>query len=256
VSYSKIKSIVFYDTFGALTTANLIICLISGVLLAIPYDIADPYGSLSYIMIADWGGTLFRNLHYWSAQLFLIFTILHIWDHFKKSTEKSIKTGVWLRLTISILVTFFVMLSGFILKGDQDSFQAFRILTALINTIPFAGEFIARSLLGNESDLQLLYVHHIATGTAFLIIVLFEHIRNVWPKIKTFLITTLILLLISLVFRAPLHDNINPLVKGPWYFVGLQEILHWVSKPGYTLLIVLFLLLAIKWKINVIAGVL
>lgn len=46
----------------------------------------------------------------------------------------------------------------------------------------------------------------------------------------------LVLLLISLVFDAPLEDLANPLVtpnpgKAPWYFTGIQELIHYTNKP-------------------------
>ncbi len=37
----------------------------------------------------------------------------------------------------------------------------------------------------------------------------------------------------------------NPTVKGPWYFVGFQEILHWLSHPEWSLLIFLAVLILI-----------
>ncbi len=44
------------------------------------------------------------------------------------------------------------------------------------------------------------------------------------------------LLLISLFFDAPLEDLANPLVtpnpgKAPWYFTGIQELIHYTNKP-------------------------
>jgi hypothetical protein len=32
-----------------------------------------------------------------------------------------------------------------------------------------------------------------------------------------------------------LHDGLDPIVKGPWYFLGLQEILHWTHRPVWVL---------------------
>jgi len=44
------------------------------------------------------------------------------------------------------------------------------------------------------------------------------------------------LLLISLFFDAPLEDLANPLLtpnpgKAPWYFTGIQELIHYTNKP-------------------------
>ena len=50
------------------------------------------------------------------------------------------------------------------------------------------------------------------------------------------LAVTFILLIISLFFDAPLEDLANPLVtpnpgKAPWYFTGIQELIHYTNKP-------------------------
>jgi menaquinol-cytochrome c reductase cytochrome b/c subunit len=50
------------------------------------------------------------------------------------------------------------------------------------------------------------------------------------------LAATFVLLLISLFFDAPLEDLANPLVtpnpgKAPWYFTGIQELIHYTTRP-------------------------
>lgn len=50
------------------------------------------------------------------------------------------------------------------------------------------------------------------------------------------LAVTLCLFMISLFFDAPLEDLANPLVtpnpgKAPWYFTGIQELIHYTDKP-------------------------
>ncbi len=57
------------------------------------------------------------------------------------------------------------------------------------------------------------------------------------------LAVTFILLLISLFFDAPLEDLANPLVtpnpgKAPWYFTGIQELIHYTNKPVIPAIIV------------------
>ena len=36
---------------------------------------------------------------------------------------------------------------------------------------------------------------------------------------------------LSMVVSPGLHNGFDPIVKGPWYFLGLQEILHWTPWP-------------------------
>ncbi|MCF8241977.1 MAG: cytochrome b N-terminal domain-containing protein [Melioribacteraceae bacterium] len=238
----KIKSFLIFDTYGNIATASFLICVVSGIFLALPFDIAKPYESTAQMILTNPFASFARNLHYWSAQLFLVFSFLHIWDHFKKKTEGKLKSAVWLRLTISILAMLFVMLSGFILKGDADSMQAFRILESIINSIPLIGSAMSFTFIGSEEDLQILYMNHIATASIFLAIIIYEHARYIWTKASTTIFTIFYTVILSFIFTPYLHDNFNPIIKGPWYFLGLQEILHWISYPVYSILLIALLL--------------
>ena len=147
------------------------------------------------------------------------------------------------RLSFGVLIIFLAMLTGFLLKGDSDSEQARLILETLAKRVPFIGKSLAFSLLGDTGSFQLIYVNHIATFTVFITIIMVEHSRKFWPSATDFLLSFLAVLVVSYIFSAPLHDNLNPTVKGPWYFVGFQEILHWLSHPEWSLLIFLALLI-------------
>jgi quinol-cytochrome oxidoreductase complex cytochrome b subunit len=66
------------------------------------------------------------------------------------------------------------------------------------------------------------------------------------------LAVTFVLLLISLFFDAPLEDLANPLVtpnpgKAPWYFTGIQELIHYTNKPVIPAIIIPVLI--IVWLI-------
>lgn len=243
-----IKRLIFFDTYGALATAAFLICIVSGVVIALPFNPDQPFESISGFMTGNPPMSLFRNIHYWSAQLFLILILLHIWDHFKQNSEQTVRKGIWFRLTLSVLFTFYVMLSGFILKGDADSLQAKRILDDLLRRIPVGGNMLAYLFIGPEGNFRILYMQHITTATIFLVIVTFEHARKIWVRWDTFGWVFLVVLVLSLFIQAPLHDMHDPVIKGPWYFTGLQEILHWLKHPGWTLILITGLLILI-WQI-------
>ncbi|MCF6332946.1 MAG: hypothetical protein L3J11_06640 [Draconibacterium sp.] len=232
-------------TFGTLALALFWLVLISGIFLAIPFDVQTPYLSISNMLVGNPWAAFIRNLHFWSSQFFLIFSLIHIYDHFHFKKKIGLKTGIALRLSLGVLIIFLTMLSGFLLKGDADSEQARQILNTLIQYIPFFGKSLAFSLLGNEGRYQLIYVHHIATFTVFITVIMIEHSRKSWPPIGDFILSFAATLALSYFFGAPLHDNINPTIKGPWYFVGFQEILHWLRHPGWSLLLFLVLLILI-----------
>ncbi|MEI6062387.1 MAG: hypothetical protein WCR72_16930, partial [Bacteroidota bacterium] len=92
---------------------------------------------------------------------------------------------------------------------------------------------------------QVMYIQHAATATVFLFIIIMEHARSLKVKYGTLLVTLLIITILSLLFRAPVNGLNDSLMKGPWYFVGLQETMHWVNNPAWISfgLLILFLLL-------------
>lgn len=55
------------DIWGALALANFLVCAVSGVFLAIPYDVGKAYESIVALLLTNPAGSFFRNLHYWSA---------------------------------------------------------------------------------------------------------------------------------------------------------------------------------------------
>ncbi len=231
------------QTFGTLALAMFWIVLFSGVLLAVPFDVKTPYLSISSLLVSNPWASLIRNAHFWSSQFFLILSLIHIYDHFHYKEKIGLKKGMAFRLSLGVLIIFLAMLTGFLLKGDSDAGQARQILETLAQRIPLIGKSLAFSLLGDSGSFQLIYVHHIATFTVFITIVMVEHSRKFWPTASDFLLSVFAVTAVSYFFTAPLHDNLNPTVKGPWYFVGFQEILHWLSHPEWSLLMFLVVLL-------------
>ena len=242
---SFFKKILPWSTFGQMSLVLLLVCLVSGILLAIPFDINNPYNSISLLILVNPSASWLRNIHYWSANIFLVFALIHIYDHFSRNYKIKISRGIWFRLSIGVLVIFLAMLTGFLLKADADSLQARRILDELIKGIPLVGSFLSVSLFGASESLQVVYVHHIATFTIFIVIIILEHNKTIWPPLKETVIVMLFLLVVSFFFQAPLHDGLNPVIKGPWYFVGLQEILHWLTTPTLSILLILLFVLLI-----------
>ncbi len=218
-------------TFGDLATAAFIVAAVSGVAVAVPYRPGDAYGSIATMLLVNPAAAFFRNLHYWSGQVCLLATALHVWDHLRARTEGRVGRGVWLRLTLTLPLVVFLMLSGFMLRGDAEGRQALRIVGEAIAQVPLVGSLTSAFLLGIGDRLDVLYVQHAATATIIVWLFIIEHTRRVWarmPALVTVLVATGAL---SMLVSPGLHNGFDPIVKGPWYFLGLQEILHWTPWP-------------------------
>ena len=246
MNIQKLQKFLQFDTAGWIASSSLLICAVSGILLAVPYDFTHAHQSVSEILLYNPAGLLVRNLHYWSAQLFFIFSVIHVYDHMSKSTETNIRNRrTWLILCAALIFMGYEMISGFILKGDAAGIQAQRILASLLESVPFLGKLLSSTFTGVGENSQVVYIQHVATGTILLFIAVYDHVRTIWPKRKSWIIVFLIILIIGLLFRAPLGQADNAQIKGPWFFVGIQEMLHLTSHPVYIIILILLLLIVI-----------
>jgi len=219
-------------TFGDAALAAFVLCAVSGVLLAAGFDARDGARSIAEWLLASPGATYLRNLHYWTAQAFLVLTVLHGWDHLRRGSEARVAPGVWLRLVASLPVLAFLMLSGFLLRADADAQQARRIFEEVVRLVPLAGPMLATFLFGaEEGSLQVVYLHHAATATLIVWLVIIDHARRLWGGARAMLVATLGTGVMAVLVSPGLHDALDPVIKGPWYFLGLQEGLHWTAWP-------------------------
>ncbi len=221
----------FRSTWGELAFAGVWLAVASGIALAVPYDAQHPYDSIALVLLTNPAASLFRNIHYWAGQLFFVLTLAHAWDHLSRWTESRVPRTMWWRVTASAPLAVFVMLSGFMLKGDAEAQQALRIVTALLEQAPWVGRLLSVAVFGTESNRQILYVHHVATASLLTWLFVAEHARAMWPRLVTSVEAFVPIAVVSLFVSPALHDGLDPVVKGPWYFLGLQEALHWSSRP-------------------------
>jgi len=229
-------------TIGALDFAFFMVAVVSGVILVLPYDVTAPKDSLQVMMLTSQGGVFFRSLHYWSAQAFTVLALLHVIEFLLKKGEEKVSSGLWIRLSVGIPVILYVMLSGFILKGDAEAELARQIFGGLVEALPLLGDYLSFIFLGREGDLQIVYVHHAATATLFTWIIIIEHVKRFWPDLVSHIYAMGLSIVFSVIIPASLHSSGDPVVKGPWYFIGFQEILHWMTRPVLSVaVLVLFL---------------
>ncbi len=217
---------------GELSFAALWLAIVSGAFLVLPYDPASAAGSLQLLLLTNPAGVFIRGLHYWSGQLFLISAVLHLVEHLARGTERRVRMGVWLRLVLSTVVIAYVMVSGYVLKGDAEGLLARRVMAGLLDHLPLVGAALRAFLVGPDDTLRILYFQHAAVMTVLAFATIVEHFRRPWPKAAPWLAALGACAALAIAWPPALHDPASPVVKGPWYMLGLQEILHWLSSPG------------------------
>ncbi len=108
-----------FPSAGDLDFGFFMIAIVSGIVLVLPYDVFHPKDSLQVMMLTSRGG-VFSGPFYWSAHIFVVMAVFHTIEYLLKCGESKVSKAIWVRLTLAVPAILYVMLSGFILKGDAD----------------------------------------------------------------------------------------------------------------------------------------
>jgi quinol-cytochrome oxidoreductase complex cytochrome b subunit len=209
-------------------------------------------------------GWLIRNLHYWSAQLLLVVSAIHLLrviftDAYSHPRRFNYLLGLAL-FVISILLDF----TGYILRWDMEICWPLVTGTNLLKTIPFIGDFLFRIAVGGgeacSTALLRFYTWHIFGLTIIAVIIGFWHAFRVRrdggiavppPTLRTdatrisrnelvrrevlaMFIVGILLILLASFFPAPIapamttgKPSLTIEARAPWFFLWVQQMLKW-----------------------------
>lgn len=226
-------------------------------------------------------GGLVRNLHYWSAQLLLLVTGVHLLrvvftGAYAPPRRFNYLLGLGL-LVFSILLDF----TGYVLRWDQGVQWALVVGTNLIKTVPWLGNSLYLILTGGTdvgaSTLIRFYSWHILGLALGFVIATVWHIFRVRRdggiavppptlrsdrsrisrqeltrrEIVAALFTIAALLLLSALRPAPIASPIlnlsaiSPDARAPWFFIWIQQMLRWGNPFLLGILVPLIILLVL-----------
>jgi quinol-cytochrome oxidoreductase complex cytochrome b subunit/mono/diheme cytochrome c family protein len=271
---------------GGLAVFLCLILLISGMLEMYYYIPVPEYAAVSVETITALVpfGALIRNLHFWSAQALVVVMSIHL--------LRIVLTGAYARhrrlnylIGMGMLVLILLLdFTGYVLRWDEGIRWALIVGTNLLKTVPWIGESLYQLIVGGLqpglSSLERFYTWHIfvlTLLTVFLgawhifrvrrdggIAVPLPHQRQENSRISRFelvrreaqimLVSGVILILISLLFPAPIEQPITHTAVGmyetraPWFFLWVQQLLRlgdpflWGVAAPALLLVILALL--------------
>lgn len=228
--------------------SSLLICILSGIPLCFHYFYSQPLMSVITIELYVPFGKFLRNLHYLSAQIALLSTFLHLLDSLIKRFYELKTPSSWFFLVLSFFILLFLTFSGYLLRGDEVGELAGAISeNLLLNSLPLFGEILNKIFLA-LSTVGLIKIYHWHLILSFLLTlgIFIWHV-----KIKSLLkwdnlIYFLWLPLVALIIEFPLVPFNSPQARGPWFFVGAQEMLKYFE-PSFVffyLILPMFILLS------------
>lgn len=233
-------------TFGAWGLIALYLSLLSGVVVGLQYDYATPFYSASSLDILIPYGFYFRSLHFYSSQFFFLFTCLHLVAVFRKTA--GYKRLEWFKLIASLPIIILLLFTGYILRSDSTGTSAGMIAESIIHTIPILGGVLDSLLLSlDTSGLRKVYVQHVVGLDIILLALLWTHLRIYKIKITEHLPICAAMLLFSVAVWAPMDPEKlgTTYIAGPWFFLGLQELLRYFDPFVAGVLVPLFFMVVL-----------
>ena len=232
--------------WGEYSLLALYISVLSGVIVALQYDPSTPFYSVSTMDLLVPFGAYFRSLHFYSSQFFFLFSICHLIGIFEETENFSRKQ--WALLSLSIPVALLVLFTGYVLRADSTGFSAGMIAEAIILDIPWIGQNLNDILFSiSDNGMKRIYVNHIIAFGLLWGWMVWGHVKKYRISFERNVLITISILLFSVFIMAPFEpDHLGVThIAGPWFFLGLQELLRYMPPLLAGIIFPLILLIAL-----------
>jgi cytochrome b6 len=182
----KKKVPVFYGTIwyylGGVSLFLFGVQVVTGILLLLYYQpgAATAFESIKFIVSKVSYGWLVREVHAWSANLFIFFAFLHMFTVFFTKAYRKPREITWFTGMILLVLGLGFGFSGYLLPWNELSFFATKVGSDIFGAIPWVGEFLLRLLrAGDEvtgATLTRFYGIHVAVIPAIFTLILGVHL--------------------------------------------------------------------------------
>lgn len=214
--------------WGSWALVCLYVSLFSGIIVGIQYQPSTPYySSVSIELIVPFGG-YFRSLHFYSSQFFFLLSCCHFAFTYTKTDKYTRKD--WLFVASSLPVILLLLFTGYILRDDTTGSSAGFIAENIIQSIPFAGHALNDLLFSISSHgMRNVYLHHIISFDLLLLVLLWNHLRRYKTTASGHPLLLIFMFILPVYLAAPLEPELPGIeyITGPWFFLGLQELLRY-----------------------------
>jgi len=210
-----------------LTLGLLVISLLSGLIPVFVYHPSTAYESVQKLMFLIPYGAFFRQLHYFSSELFLILLLGHVVLELGRYVM-TISRSSWIYAVAGTGVVVLLMFSGFILKGDQSGSAAAQVALHLMGQTPLLDRLVPL-----VQDTELFYSKYFVWHAIFLPLLLvwmtWKHIGKIWARREYWIVGLGLSVLLLLFLSMP--EDIAPAatvehLRGPWFFLGAENLLQ------------------------------
>ncbi len=158
------KNLNWWWIWGIVLTFTLVLMIVTGVVLAMHYDVWEGFASIERIMRDVPAGYAFRYVHANGASLFFFAVYVHIFRGLFYGSYKAPREVTWIVGMIIYLLMMATAFLGYTLPQGQMSLHGGSVITGLFGAIPWIGPTIQGWLLGgpamNADSFNRFYALH------------------------------------------------------------------------------------------------
>jgi ubiquinol-cytochrome c reductase cytochrome b subunit len=243
------KRFLLETKWGAQSLIALYISILSGIVVALQYDAAHPFYSATAIDLLIPYGDFWRSLHFYSSQIFFLLAVVHLIAVVVAAPER-LPLGKWVWLMAVMPVALLLLFTGYVLRGDATGESAGLIAENICLSIPLVGSLVNAVLFAiSEEGMKRVYANHVIGLDVLWLVFAWDHLRRYRVKITEHGGLTLAVLALPLLVNAPMEPMKAGVfhISGPWFFLGLQELLRYFPPFWAGVMVPLLLMAALAF---------
>ena len=241
----KLTGILGTIRWGGQALACLYVSILSGIVLALQYNPAEPFYSSATLELVVPYGRFWRALHFYSSQAFFLLLLIHLGIILYRKGFIGPRSS-WLRLMAILPIALLLLFTGYVLRGDATGEAAGAIAEHIMLSIPVIGRQLNQLLFDiSAAGMRKVYANHLIGLIALGMFSLWPHLCTYRVRISRHIQSALLIFLACLVIPAPMEPERIGMthIAGPWFFLGLQELLRYIP-PFWAGIVVPAVLLA------------
>ena len=176
------KKVNFWYLFGALASIVLILQIVTGIWLMMPYSNTEEgaFASIEYIMRDVDYGWIIRYMHTTGASMFFAIVYLHMFRGLLYGSYKKPKELVWIFGATIYLVMMAEGFLGYVLPYGQMSYWGAQVIISLFGALPYIGESLEVWVRGDYYisgiTISRFFALHVVALPLILIALVFLHL--------------------------------------------------------------------------------
>ncbi|MGV1098802.1 cytochrome b N-terminal domain-containing protein [Thiovibrio sp. JS02] len=227
-----IRNFITETRWGAKSLVALYVSVLSGVVVALQYDPATPFFSTSTLEVLVPFGRFWRACHFYSSQLFFLCLVLHVFAVVLAKQDAGLKRARWLLLIGSLPLSLLLLFSGYVLRADATGEAAGVIAENITLAIPYLGNLFNSLLFAIDAEgMKRVYANHLIGLGVFWGICCWDHLRRYRVRMRSHGLWIAAMIFFSFLVAAPMEPARLGVfhIQGPWFFLGLQELLRYIQ---------------------------